>query len=269
MIDRLRPIWVAPGQVGRAWAEALNTPDWESRAEILKRDDRVIVLRARFFGSEYVVKRWRLSPGARVKSLFRASRAFRHWRGARWLARHGFRTAACYAIVRGMRDADPVEMLAMESLPAKSVLHHLADDDLTVREEHALARALGRMLLRLNQEGRYNRDGKPSNLIVTRAGNDPEIAIIDCAAINRLPIWEDPCEPQMSRARLLIEPTGVGLKVRRSLRMSVLRAARNPDQAHHEWRLQRRADWERTATLIAGHADPTPRIDPLATPVSQ
>ncbi len=165
------------------------------------------------------MKCWQLTVAGRLKSFLRCSRAFRHWRGAAWLAEHGFRTAACYSLLRGRvtwrGPGIDKEILIMEALPGKSVLHHLADRDLGVGQEHALARALGRMLADLARAGAYNRDGKPSNLIVTRT-DPPEIAVIDCVAIRAARGASMPLE--RSAARLLIEPRGVGCPVRRGAR---------------------------------------------------
>ncbi len=155
----------------------------------------------------------------------------------------------------------------MEALPGKSVLHHLADRDLTVRQQHTLAAELGRIVARLRARSdwrghAHNRDHKPSNLIVTSL-DPPQVAIIDCVAIRR--DWFDSDQPFRMLADLLIEPLGVGHPPRRTLMMRALLAyfreldtAPMPDRAK-----ALRHFWQEVTDTIRDHGDPTPRVNPL------
>ncbi len=260
-ITTLRPIRTAPGEDGRAWAAALSDPAWESNATLLKRDTTTTVHRATLRGREVVIKTWRLSAGAKLKSLLASSRAHRHWRGAAWLAAHGFRTATCYALLRN----PGTEVLIMEALPGKSVLHHLADRDLTVRQQHALAAELGRVVARFRARSdwrghAHNRDHKPSNLIATSL-DPPQVAIIDCVAIRH--DWFDSDQPFRMLADLLIEPLGVGHPPRRTLMMRALLAYfRELDTAPDRAKALRHF-WQEVTDTIRAHGDPTPRVNPL------
>jgi hypothetical protein len=270
-----RVLKAGPGEDGGAWARVLADPAWEKAAECLKHDGAVDVRRASLLGREVVVKRWVLDRRGVVKSHLGLSRGFRHWRGAAWLSRHGFRTATCHALLRGVYAEGAMECLVMEALPGRSVLQHLANGGLGVRAEHAVARELGRLVVRLTRLGRFNRDGKPSNLIVTRY--DPtgaEVGVVDTVGIRRN-VWFDSEEPIPSLARLLIEPIGVGACPRRALMMALLRGAAQEhfggrlSASRAEYRTLRRASWEEVREAVALHGDPRPRVDPLGPRVQE
>src|SRR4029079_3031733 len=114
--------------------------------------------------------------------------------------------------------------LIMEALPGKTILQHLADNDLTARQQHAVARALGQQAAALMHHKHYNRDPKPSNQIVTvLTDRAATVALIDCVGIKRN-LWFDSDEPIPMLPRMLIEALGVGLRPRRTLVMRALRA---------------------------------------------
>lgn len=147
----------------------------------------------------------------------------------------------------------------MEALPGKSILQHLADRDLTTRQEHAVAAAIGSDIALLARHVLQNRDHKPSNLILTNPAK-PAIAIIDCVAIRR------GIRADRMLASLVIEPSGVGLRPRRALMMRVIReCARNaPDILEGGHRRWVRELWRRVAAIVQAHGDPTPRVNPLS-----
>lgn len=214
-------------------------------------------------GSDLIVKRWELRGLAtHLKSLLRASRAWRHWRGAERLTSTGVRTARCHAILR-TSDGGPVEWLIMERLPGKTLLRHMADRDLTVQQEHALADALGAAIGKLAKSRIYNRDGKPSNWIVTDPAN-ADLAVVDTVGIRR------GHGPRLSAmlTSLMLEAIGCGIVPRRSLRW---RTVRSFDRALGMTLGNRPLSiakdlWAWTTEDITEHGDPTPKVNPLGDP---
>lgn len=146
------------------------------------------------------------------------------------------------------------------------------------RRQLALARELGRQLRRLIGHGRFNRDHKPSNLIVLSADHRPRVAIIDCVAILPVSRAGGPGEAlQRMLASLYIEPSGVGAPPRRSLILATLHGALGIDRpaspgaprilrSHRVDRRRLRALWNSVADRVRSHGDPTPRVDPLSPP---
>ncbi|MBL8762614.1 MAG: hypothetical protein JNL50_15065 [Phycisphaerae bacterium] len=142
-----------------------------------------------------------------------------------------------------------------------------------VREELAIARELGRQVRRMIAHARFNRDHKPSNLVVLSHAGRPSVAVIDCVAI--LPLSRGGgagAALERTLASLYIEPLGVGVPPRRSLILSTLRAAlwiepapgsvSIPARCRAKRRV--RALWLAVAARVAAHGDPTPRVHPLA-----
>lgn len=239
-------------------------------ARVLKREGAAEVLRGPLLGRDVVVK---IIPARgvadRVKAWAGRSRAQRQWLGAEWLDAHWFATARPLALLRGAG----AECLVMEALNGRTVLEHLAAGDLPVREQHELAADLGAMVARMTALGRYNRDHKPSNLIVERLDNGrPRVAVIDCVAI--LPVSRAggaAGAADRMMASLVIEAIGCGCPPRRGLIMRALRARHDAlagaaDPSPRSRRLFCRAAWARVAALVAAHGDPRPRVDPLAAP---
>lgn len=215
-----------------------------------------------------VIKRWELRTlGARVKSAMHASRAWRHWKGADLLTKAGLRTAVCYAIARSVsKEGVAVEWLVMDRLPGKTLLQHMADRDLTVEQEHALADALGSKLRILAGHNLHNRDGKPSNWIVcdTRV---IEAAVIDTVGMRQ----KTGGDVRAMLASLIIEPIGCGVPPRRSLRWRLLRGlvadkrlSPNSTAPPAAERASIKALWRSVATAVTAHGDPTPKVNPLA-----
>lgn len=255
----LRVIRAALASDGAAWAGALSGGAWLSRARVLKRDGATTVYRARLLEREVVIKCWELAPKARLQALIGNTRGLRHWRGAARLRKAGIATAWTWALLRGPDAGKAVEFLVMEALPGRTLLQHLADGDLTVGEEHALAKAVGAQIALMARHALHNRDHKPSNLIVT----DPSraaVAVIDCVAIGRH------FRPDRMLASLVIEPRGIGRPPRRSLMMRTVLAciADAPavfDAGPKRWRNE---VWGLASRVVQDHGDPTPRVNPLA-----
>jgi hypothetical protein len=206
----------------------------------------------------------------RLKSALRAGRADRHWRGAAWLIHHGFRTARPLVLARVRGDEGVREVLVLECLPGRTVLDHLAARSLGPRSEHEIAREAGRLIARLSSLDRFNRDCKPSNLMVTRLDETGvEIAMIDTVAIR----------PSVRRRRnfarmlasLIIESVGTGNEPRNALKARAVReaiTALTPGASPRATHTASMNVWSRIATIVRDHGDPTPLHQPTPRPFS-
>jgi len=254
------------GGVAEHWKNVIRRCE-RGEAEVLKAEGGASVLALpgeavrRGASAGLVIKRWELrSIGARVKSGLRMSRAWRHWKGAERLTKAGVRTATCYAIARSKKDGVAVEWLVMDRLPGKTLLRHMAERDLTHEQEHKLAEALGATIGKLTNAGIYNRDGKPSNWIVT----DPSaagLAVIDTVGVR----WGHPPRASAMLTSLMLEALGCGVAPRRALRWRAVRAFDRAVVIKFAGKQVplARAYWEWTADDIAKHGDPTPKVNPL------
>jgi hypothetical protein len=266
--DRLAGGWVG------AIARCDGDDGWLAGAELLKADPRGPVWKTRLLGRDVVVKcRCLCGLGEGMKVLLRMTRGERLWRGWQWLDGHGFASARPIVLLRGKRDGRLTECVVIELLPGTTVLHHIArlcDSEDTsharadweadagpmgVRQQHALAREIGRQVARLVALGRYNRDHKPSNLIVTDV-DKARVAIIDTVAIRPRTILSGDRLARML-GLLAIEPLGVGCLPRQALMMRVVRACADElgRDAKGLWRAAERA--------VIDNGDPTPEINPL------
>lgn len=227
----------APGVSDAAWARALSW--WAGAGEpgrVLKSDGPNVVIAASLLGRGVVVKRWRPSAWTRLRSTISGSKCERHWRGASWLARHGIGTAPCLAMGHDAALVARRDYLVMEELTGPTVLDVLARSadarTIGVREEHAIAREVGRQIAGMIAHGRFNRDHKPSNLIVVGRAGRVGLAVIDCVAI--LPLWRGGgagAARERMLASLCIEPTELGVGPRRSLVLAALCAALGVERA--------------------------------------
>jgi tRNA A-37 threonylcarbamoyl transferase component Bud32 len=246
----------------RAWEDALRGFDAGS-ARILKAEGSSRVFRAPMLGRDVVIKVRELRGIAeRVKWAAGAARGFRHWRGATWLMDHGFGTARPLVLASdGSR-----EWLVMEAIEGKTLLEHIAARDLTVREEHALAKEVGRHVSAMRKAGWFNRDFKPSNVMVRL--DRRSIACIDCVAIRR----GGDGAVRMLHA-LAVEPTGLGVLPRKALLARVVWSMVEADFEGNQEGVEavrlarwatRRAFWRLVRESLRRHGDPTPRTNPLA-----
>ncbi len=251
---------IAPGEDPAAWSRALAnfTP---TAAHVLKQDATSAVWAAMFNNRPCVIKAVQYTSALdRLKATLHLSRGWRHWRGASWLISRNIPTAKPYLLASGTDSATgaAVEWLIMERLNGPTILEVLRDirDDttnLSVKQEHKIAAALGVLASELVAQGRFNRDHKPSNLILTgwdQAHGDPIIAIIDCVAIRKCRRFDFKAMRRML-ASLVIEPAGVGVLPRRSLVMRGLAE------------IQGQSWWREIERAVRLHGDPTPRINPL------
>lgn len=302
----MRLLRVAPEAADQAprWALALESFDAArppAGVRVLKAEGDSGVFHARFLGREVVIKS-RLTRGflARLKLLLRPSKAWRQWQGAAWLSSQGLPTAAGLVLATRATPRGLEELLVLAHVPGKTVLEHLADPSLPVRLQHVLAREAGRLVAAMvlpspqvgpGVAGRFNRDHKPSNLIVPRltpAG--AEIAIVDTVDLRPIRRAKQAagCARRML-ASMVIEPTGCGVAPRRTLMARALIAcwhelgcradasgrlrqagyrpgAMRATEPGRLARLHLRRQWERIARLIEDHGDPTPKVNPLKAP---
>lgn len=276
----------APGENAPAslsatqWADAIRDFD-PTKATLLKADGPTRVWRANMLGQDVVIKCWELNSfPSRVKALFGGGRGDRHWRGAEWLLTHGERTAEPLALAieyggpphhqPGMSGTTgpgrrwPQQWLVMRAIDGPTVLELIADPTLPVAQQHSLAAELGAQVDRIIQQGRYNRDHKPSNLIVEHLDeSSARVAIIDCVAINRCARGNGLGALRMLSS-LIIEPIGCGVRPRRTLMVRAIRAFVGLRAGHAVvgyW-------WERISTHVAAKGDLRPRSNPLKERVS-
>lgn len=163
--------------------------------------------------------------------------------------------------------------MVMKAIKGKSVLEHLAIGDLTVRQEHAVAAALGDQIRTVIAKEITNTDHKPSNLIVTDCTNTTaRITIIDTVGIiygvdedRRLDDDKDSMLGML--AHLVIEPLGCECLPRKSLMMRTVVHVLKEDEGSFLPKLSQKAVreiWSDIGGAVKHHGDPTPKVDPLA-----
>lgn len=283
LIRPTKALRTAPGESAEQWLSALADPAWLGAAKILKEDDGSWVRRATILGRDVVVKCRALNTlSRRLKSTLGMGHGDKHWRGAELLRRAKVRTADTLLLAHASVDSVRCEVLVLEYLPGRTLLECLSDaasGAMPVRSQHAIARAVGEQVSSMGWV--FNRDNKPSNLIVmTTRDRLPEIAVIDCVGVNTRQV------PQTARmfASLVIEPLGCNIPPRRSLMSRAVRSCVESLDAHHDpsddeddlpeppmtprerVRFLTRLHWRKAATIITAHGDPTPKINPLRPP---
>lgn len=252
---RLRILRVARGENAGAWARVLPTlTEHAPGSQPLKQQGPDAVWVAAALGRQVIIKR-RHAPGFGefVRRCVGRSRAQRQWQGSTLLDLAGIPTARCLVLARFGQS----EWLVMDHLPGASLLSVLARNALTPAAAHALALAAGRLVARMAAEGLFNRDQKPSNIIVTNLDNtNAHLAVIDTVGVRRVSAWREDFTVRML-ASLVIEPSGTGISIPRAAMMRALTQV-VPDRAH------RRTLWRAVAQSVQLHGDPTPRVDPLS-----
>lgn len=282
-IERVRIVRAHRSEDAAQWAAALADGAWVGSSTLLKEDGGSWVRRAQVLGREVVVKRRELSAWARVKCAIGRGKGDRHWRGAALLSGKGVGTARVLVLARASVDGRDCELLVMEWVQGETLLRVMADvhsrepNAPGVCAQHAIAQAVGRQIAQMGEL--FNRDHKPSNLIVQGAAEGgPRIAIVDCEGVRRATV------PGAARmfASLVIEPTGCGVRPRRGWMMRAVRGwleetreqlareGRSGESLDREWyRGLRRMMWGDVARVVAQHGDPTPRVNPLKVPPTE
>lgn len=243
----------AAGALAPAVAMHCATREWADGASVLKRDAGSWVLAGGSPAGPVVVKSMPADrPADALKMLFGRTRLLRQWQGAEVLARLRIPAARPIAL---WRSKDPqgriIESLATEWLQGETVLHRVASPSASL---DTLARDVGRLTGRLAGLGWFNRDHKPSNLMVLEGGG---IALLDTVAIRR-------AAPRAALTRmlftLLVEPIGCAVRVPARLRAVVMLAAcRELGFSGEDRRVLRR----RIEQRLSRHGDPRPKVNPL------
>lgn len=206
------------------------------------------------------------TPKKKLQALVRRTKAFRQWRGADLLTKLGFRAAPCLAVLRGNAPPGPCELLVLTNLPGRTLLEWAADPGVGPRDQHALAAEVGRWTGSLVDRGLYNRDHKPSNVVVHDLGEGRfECSLVDTVDLQptasllfRRLGTQTPLGDML--AKLWIECAGCGIGPRRTITARVCRAA----TASATTKDRARTLWRETTTLVRDHGDPRPKDDPLA-----
>ncbi len=196
---------------------------------------------------EIVLKRFAHRRGlfGRLRALMHGTQARKQTEGARLVWDLGVRTSTPLLLFRGGEEGRRYDWLAMLKLPGKDLLHHLADDDLSVREQHDVARRVGRLIRLLHEQGVTNRDSKLSNLIRTPEG---EIGVVDTVGVQ-----ERASDPIRMLRDMMYEATGTKLLPRRAILYRCLsEAVDNPKSA-----------WRELRQLHQRGGDRTPKINPI------
>ncbi len=232
-----------------------------------------------------VVKVIPLSLWGRVKAWMGQSRGWRQWQGTQILESVGIPTAS--ALVLATRSSPGAELLVLQALSGPTLLRVMNDAQrvpLSPLHERQLVNGLARTIGGLHALGYWNRDGKPSNFIVVDGSSEsdgvPRVAVIDAVAIRRQGADGGRGLARML-ASLVIEPTGCGISVRRTLRRRVMRAiltaswAASPEatwgaekedaeDGFARWeRASARHFWKAAVEIITAHGRAKPRVDPL------
>lgn len=243
----------------RAIARTVVGASWARGAEEIKREKRTSVRRGTACGREVVVKTWawtRLKDW--LNALLGRTAGQRHWRGAERLRALGVESAACLALVRWREGMGVRETLVLEALRGKTLLEHLDEmkrggSGLTFAERVELARAVGAQVKAMTTRGWFNRDHKPSNVIVV---SPARVCVIDTVAIKR---DRERTGGARMLTSLMLEPMGVRCVASRTMRMRVLLEASGGASLK-----ARKAAWRGIAERIEDHGDPRPRVNPLA-----
>ena len=275
--ESIRLLRVASAGEG-ALARALAEPGWERDAQVLKENEEGSVVAATLAGRAVVIKTMPLrTPADRIRSVANRSRLARQWRGALVLRKAGVRTAEPLALLQGVGGrGERVESLILERLEGRTLLEHLRDRDLTFDEAAQLVESMAGDLERMFFTA-FNRDHKPSNLVVVRERGALRAVVIDTVGVRRLRGLSGASNTRLARmlANLVIEPMGVGCAPsvywRHRLICRVCDYPRPKAQAKPGWSKPRARMFARRLMamadeLVRGHGDPTPKDNPFEMP---
>lgn len=242
-------------------ADELGSSAWLSRARVVKTDDRSSVLSGEVAGRGVIVKTVVTSPmRSRAPASIGRTRLTRQWHGAEMLLENGFPTVEPVLMWQGRSSRGHyAETLVMERVEGRTLLSVVAHARLGLAEERSLAAETGRLTGRLVTASLFNRDHKPSNILVAdppgngHAGH-PRLVLIDTAGVTRL----GSRRPERMLFNLVVEFVGTKTLPRRSLLMRALEAYIEQVGAG-----DRREIWASVEDMLREHGDPTPKDDPL------
>lgn len=182
-------------------------------------------------------------------------------RGLRTLASLNIRASIPLAYIR----AEKCEAIILSFISGPTLLEMVAWHRLTIAQENALCRAVAAQICTILRTSHYNRDNKPSNLIVTGDFSNPSIAIIDAAGIKSS--LGRTFALRLMLSLLYLEPRGTRIPVRSALCMRMLHAvAFELGASSQDARRDVRSLWRIVQNQIEYHGDPTPRHDPMIIP---
>ncbi len=241
-------------------------------------------------GSELIIKGLSCDgPMPRLRALVGRTRLHRQYRTTQRLAALGLPVVPALSLLSASVSGVAHVLLVMDRARGQTLLEFLANAAsnatgnaaTSARMQHRVADAAGRLVARVVAKGLFNRDHKPSNIIVTSAGDDASpatLSIIDAVDFRKLTPTLVFQAPTRMLASMIIEPTGVGVRPRYALMRRALRAyleeswhlASRSDADDDEamdpmWEHQSaRAFWQSVGERVVRHGDPTPRVNPLA-----
>lgn len=267
-VARYAPGW---GYAAREWARTLEDVDWPG-AELHKSHARgsvwltSLAIGGRTHRAVLKVEAMR-SLRQRVQSILGRSKLHRQWRGAARLARAGVPAAAPLAMLRGASGRRACEVLVLDAIPGDTLLALLVRGPVPDERAGPLAGIIAGHLGRMARAGLANRDPKPSNIIVgSGEGGRPAATFVDTEGVQRRRTALDELAARFL-ASLELEVVGVGADPPRTFAGLIARAvgaAGTADPARAESRSREITD--RARQIVAGHADPTPKHDPLRRP---
>ncbi|MEM9065825.1 MAG: hypothetical protein AAGB51_10095 [Planctomycetota bacterium] len=177
------------------------------------------------------------------------TRGHRAFRAGVALAARGVRTAQPIALLTGLDRDKPVETLVTRAVEGNTLLQHIHDrESMDEAQRRTLATSVGAQLRLMLASGLYNRDHKPSNLLVDD-GDQP--VVVDTVAIRPAPLRTRALRRML--VSLGTEPLGIGVPV------ALRDAARCVRAAGGDTGLLRSVIDE-----ILSKPDPRPTDDPLA-----
>jgi hypothetical protein len=276
-VENLRLTRVPRGGEERAvtLVRGLARAGWREGAGVLKGGDDGAVFDALVAGEGVVIKTRRVRTARdRLSSALGTSRLGRQWNGATALDAIGVRAAMPILLCRGVDEQGAIiETLVMERIEGKTLLEHLRDRDLEDAEVRALTESMARDLEAMWLRA-FNRDHKPSNLVVAREGGDVRAVVVDTVGVRRNRGTAVGSNTRLARmlASLWIEPTGARCpaRVREAYRL-VCRVCDAPTPKGKKkagWERRKaygfaRRLWSQARSIVEAHGDPTPRDSPF------
>ncbi|MCA9272715.1 MAG: hypothetical protein KDA31_06690 [Phycisphaerales bacterium] len=259
-MDRNVRIWqLGVGEERGLWERRLASMFW-SGGELVKRDSRGReVWRANADAGDLAVKaRPLLGIRERVRFWFGATDLGRSVLGAALLSARGFETPRVRVLGIVRTESGWLEVLVTDWVDGETLLSAWAEAD--ERERLALARRAGEHVGRLASSGVFNRDAKPSNVVLREDGG---FEMVDVGGV-RL----SGNDPARELARMIgaqgFEPTGVGHGANAGQVAACVRAAmRGSKKGSGPDRRTRGRVIAMLRREILEHGDPAPEDDPL------
>ncbi len=205
-VDRNVRIWhLGSGEARGLWESRLASMFW-TEGSLHKRDDRGReVWQAETEGESFAVKSRPLSGvGDRMRFRFGSTDLGRSVLGAAVLTARGFQTPKVRVLGLVRTDTGWAEVLVTDWAEGQTLLSAWAAADERARSE--LARRAGEHVGRLAHAGLFNRDAKPSNVVIDSEG---AFVMLDVGGV-RLSGGDRPRELARMLGALGFEPTGVG-----------------------------------------------------------